>query len=131
MGLIIPERRSAPVTQAVIQASAGAIEKIPVHHIGNLAQTLARLKKAGFWVYGADMEGKPAWSVVINAPMVLVIGSEGYGMRPLVKEHCDEIVAIPQSERGVASLNASCAASILLYESLRQLRQGGPGSGKA
>jgi len=118
--IVIPERRSAPVTQAVIQSSAGAALKIPIHRIVNLAQTLARCKEAGFWTYGADAAGKPAWSARLNTPCVLVIGSEGYGMRPLVRASCDELLSVPQVEHGVGSLNASCAASVLLYEIARQ-----------
>jgi len=117
---VIPERRSAPVTSAVIQASAGAALKIPVHRIVNLAQTLARCKEAGFWVYGADASGKPAWDATLNTPCVLVIGSEGYGMRPLVRASCDELLSVPQVAHGVGSLNASCAATALLYEIARQ-----------
>jgi 23S rRNA (guanosine2251-2'-O)-methyltransferase len=118
--LLLPERRSAPVTQAALSASAGALQKIPVVHVVNLAQGLARLKEAGYWIYGADMGGTPAWKARLNRPMVLVVGSEGQGLRPVVRQQCDEIVSIPQSEGGVDSLNASCAASVLLYEAARQ-----------
>ena len=120
--LILPERRSAPVTGAVVAASAGAIQKIPVVSVVNLGQALERLKEEGFWVYGADAAGRPAWDAVFNTPLVLVIGSEGSGIRPLVASLCDEVVSIPQSAAGVESLNASCAASVLLYEVARQVR---------
>ncbi|MBI4348064.1 MAG: 23S rRNA (guanosine(2251)-2'-O)-methyltransferase RlmB [Elusimicrobia bacterium] len=122
LALITPERRAAPVTPAAVQASAGAIEKIPVLTVGNLAQNLERLKQEGFWIYGADMSGKPCWDVRFNLPMVLVIGSEGHGIRPLVRERCDELVSIPQADLGVESLNASTAAAVLLYEAARQSR---------
>jgi 23S rRNA (guanosine2251-2'-O)-methyltransferase len=118
--LIVPERRSSPVTEAVVAASAGAIQKIPVATVVNLGQALERLKAEGFWVYGADAAGRPAWDVVFNTPLVLVIGSEGYGMRPLVRSLCDEVASIPQSAGAVESLNASAAASVLLYEIARQ-----------
>ena len=118
--LVTPERRSAPVTQAVIQSSAGAALKIPVHRVVNLAQTLALAKEAGFWIYGADAAGKDAWSAPLHTPCVMVVGSEGYGMRPLVRASCDELIRIPQVEHGVGSLNASCAATALLYEIARQ-----------
>jgi 23S rRNA (guanosine2251-2'-O)-methyltransferase len=121
--LLLPERRSAPVSGAVVSSSAGAIQKIPVIGVGNLAQALERLKEAGFWVYGADAGGRPAWDAVFNTPLVLVIGSEGSGMRPLVRGRCHEIVSIPQAASGVESLNASCAASVLLYEISRQSRE--------
>lgn len=121
--VVIPERRSAPVTTAVIQASAGAALKIAVHRVVNIAQTLDLCKKNGFWVYGADASGKDAWDCVINTPCALVVGSEGYGMRPLVRASCDELMRVPQSEHGVGSLNASCAATALLYEIARQRRK--------
>lgn len=118
--LISPERHSVPLTQAVLRSSAGAAQKIPFFRVGNLAQTLLRLKEEGFWVYGGDRSGQPVWKVRLNPPMVLVIGSEGKGIRPLVRSCCDELVAVPQARGGVASLNASCAASVLLYEAARQ-----------
>lgn len=118
--LVTPERRSSPVTQAAIQSSAGAALKIPIHRVVNLAQTLALCKEAGFWVYGADAAGRDAWDARLNTPCVLVIGSEGYGLRPLVRASCEELLRIPQVEHGVGSLNASCAATALLYEIARQ-----------
>jgi 23S rRNA (guanosine2251-2'-O)-methyltransferase len=122
--LLLPERRSAPLSPTALKSSAGALQKIPVFEIGNLAQTLSNLKDKGFWIYGADSSGQPAWSVHFNHPLVLVIGSEGEGMRPLVRSQCHALVAIPQSAQGVASLNVSCAASVLLYELARQAQKG-------
>jgi 23S rRNA (guanosine2251-2'-O)-methyltransferase len=118
--LVTPERRSSPVTQAAIQSSAGAALKIPIHRVVNLAQTLALCKEKGFWVYGADAAGKDCWDARLNTPCVLVIGNEGYGLRPLVRASCDELLRIPQVDHGVGSLNASCAATALLYEISRQ-----------
>jgi 23S rRNA (guanosine2251-2'-O)-methyltransferase len=118
--LLAPERRSSPVTQAAVQSSAGAILKLKVHRVVNLAQALARAKLAGFAVYGADAAGKDAWSATLTTPCVLVVGSEGYGMRSLVRASCDELLRIPQVSHGVGSLNASCAATALLYEIARQ-----------
>lgn len=123
--VIIPERRASPITPVAIAASAGAIQKIKVFKVVNMAQALGRLKEAGFWIYGADAAGKPVWDMSINLPMVLVIGSEGYGMRPIVRSACDELASIPQASRAVESLNASCAASVLLYEIARQKRASG------
>jgi 23S rRNA (guanosine2251-2'-O)-methyltransferase len=119
--LLVPDRHSAGASQGALTASAGALQKIQIFQVGNLAQTLMRLKEAGFWVYGADMEGKASWEVCFNRPLVLVIGSEGSGMRPLVRSHCDEVASIPQATGGVSSLNASAAAAILLYEARRQV----------
>lgn len=118
--IIAPERRSAPVTQAAIQSSAGAILKLKVHRVVNLAQALALAKQNGFWVYGADAAGKTAWDAAVHTPCVVVIGSEGYGLRSLVRASCDELLSIPQVAHGVGSLNASCAATALLYEVARQ-----------
>lgn len=118
--LLAPERRSAPVTQAAIQSSAGAILRLKVHRVVNLAQSLALAKGHGFAVYGADAAGKDAWAAKLRTPCVLVIGSEGYGMRSLVRASCDELLRIPQVAHGVGSLNASCAATALLYEVARQ-----------
>lgn len=120
LAIITPERRTAPITQTVLQASAGAIQKIQTFAVGNLAQTILKLKEEGFWVYGAAGDGAPSWKTTFNYPMVLVIGSEGSGMRALVRSYCDEVVAIPHAPGGVESLNASCAASVLLYEAARQ-----------
>jgi len=119
------ERRASPLTQTVLRSSAGAAQTLPFFRIGNLAQTLRILKEQGFWIYGGDAAGKPAWDMRLNAPMVLVIGSEGQGIRPLVRASCDELVAIPQGSAGVSSLNASCAASVLLYEIRRQWKRPG------
>ena len=118
--IVTPERRSAPITQTVLQASAGAIQLIPAFAVGNLAQTILKLKEEGFWAYGADAGGAPVWKTKLNHPMVLVIGSEGTGIRSLIKSYCDELVSIPHPPGGVESLNASCAASVLLYEAARQ-----------
>jgi 23S rRNA (guanosine2251-2'-O)-methyltransferase len=103
-----------------VQSSAGAILKLKVHRVVNLAQALSRAKQAGFAVYGADAAGKDAWSASLSTPCVLVVGSEGYGMRSLVRASCDELLRIPQVSHGVGSLNASCAATALLYEIARQ-----------
>ncbi|HBL16516.1 MAG: 23S rRNA (guanosine(2251)-2'-O)-methyltransferase RlmB [Elusimicrobia bacterium GWA2_69_24] len=123
--LLCQDRHTAPLSQAVLQASAGAAQKIPILRVVNLAQAILKLKEQGFWVYGADMGGQPAWKARLNRPLVLIIGSEGQGIRPLVRSTCDDVVAVPQSAGGVASLNASCAASVLLYEAARQYGSGG------
>lgn len=119
-GLVVPRRRAAQVTPGAVRASAGAIEKVRVFSVSNLADTLLRLKRQGFWIYGADPAGKDLRKAGFNVPLVLVVGSEGEGLGRLVRERCDELVAVSQSPGGVGSLNASCAASILLYEVSRQ-----------
>ena len=119
-GVLIPKRRSVPLTATVAKTSAGAIEYVPVARIGNIAQTLKALKDKGFWVAGADMDGtQNYYEADLTGPLVLVVGSEGKGMGRLTKEACDFIVKMPMTGR-INSLNASVAGSILMYESMRQ-----------
>ena len=122
-GVVIPERRAAEVTPAVCKASAGAVEHLPVARVRNLADWLATAKEAGAWVYGASADARvgydePDWS----GRAVIVLGSEGQGIRPRVADACDELVSLPMDGR-VASLNVSTAAAALLY-GVRLLRNG-------
>ena len=122
-GVIIPKRRSVSLNATVAKTSAGAVEYVPVARIGNIAQTLKKLKEKGFWVAGADMDGEKAYyEADLTGPLVLVVGSEGRGMSRLTKEACDFIVSMPMVGR-INSLNASVAGSILMYESMRQRLQ--------
>ncbi|WP_302801063.1 23S rRNA (guanosine(2251)-2'-O)-methyltransferase RlmB [Mitsuokella multacida] len=119
-GILIPKRRSVSLNATVAKTSAGAVEYVPVARIGNIAQTLKKLKEKGFWVAGADMDGEKAYyEADLTGPLVLVVGSEGKGMSRLTKEACDFIVRMPMVGR-INSLNASVAGSILMYESMRQ-----------
>ncbi len=119
-GVLMPKRRSCPLSGTVAKTSAGAVEYVPVARIGNIPQTLKELKKAGMWVVGADMDGdKNYYEADLTGPIVVVIGSEGKGMGRLVKEHCDFVVRIPMLGK-INSLNASVACSLLLYEIVRQ-----------
>ena len=118
-GILIPKRRSVPLNATVAKTSAGAVEYVPVARIGNVAQTLKKLKERGLWVVGADMDGTPYDKADLTGPMVLVVGSEGKGMSRLTRETCDIIVSLPMVGR-INSLNASVAGSILLSESLKQ-----------
>jgi 23S rRNA (guanosine2251-2'-O)-methyltransferase len=119
-GLVIPERRSASVTAAVAKASAGAIEHLPIARVTNLADWLARAKDAGAWSYGADAAATTAYTEAdLTGKIVLVLGSEGEGLRRLVSERCDVLVAIPMRGR-VDSLNVSSSAAVLLFEAARQ-----------
>jgi len=119
-GVIIPRDRAVGVTATVEKASAGATETIPVAQVTNVAQTLDELKNAGFWLFGADGESPLAiFDQDLTGAVVLVIGSEGEGIRPLVKKKCDFLVSIPL-RGGVSSLNASVAGGILLFETVRQ-----------
>ena len=122
-GILIPKRRSVSLIATVAKTSAGAVEYVPVARIGNIAQTLKKLKEKGFWVAGADMDGEKAYyEADLTGPLVLVVGSEGRGMSRLTKEACDFIVSMPMVGR-INSLNASVAGSILMYESMRQRLQ--------
>ncbi|MCU0724347.1 MAG: 23S rRNA (guanosine(2251)-2'-O)-methyltransferase RlmB [Planctomycetes bacterium] len=123
--LLVTERRSAQLTPLVQKVASGAAEYVPVVDAGNMNQAVRRLKEAGFWIYGAALEGKSLEVVRINGPCLLLIGSEGEGLRRRTRELSDELVAIPQAPDRVGSLNASCAAAVLLYEFSRRLAMGG------
>ncbi|MBV8812379.1 MAG: 23S rRNA (guanosine(2251)-2'-O)-methyltransferase RlmB [Acidobacteriaceae bacterium] len=115
-GVVIPERRSATLTETVSRAAAGALEYLPVAHITNVSQTLENLKRNGFWIYGLDERGKSLYSEVGYArPTVMVLGGEGKGLHQGVQKHCDELVRIPMAG-AVSSLNVSVAAGIVLFE---------------
>lgn len=119
-GLIIPKRRAAHVTPAVYKSSAGAVEHIMVAKVNNISDTIEKLKEKGLWIYGADVDGeKYYFNVDLRGPIALVIGSEGKGLSRLVKEKCDFLLKIPMLGK-VSSLNASNAASILIYEVVKQ-----------
>ncbi len=118
-GVIIPKRRSVTLTGTVAKTSAGAVEHVLVARVSNLVQTLKELKKKGCWVSGAEAGGKDAFEADLTGPRVIVIGSEGKGISRLLRENCDELVSLPMKGK-VASLNASVAGSIMLYEVLRQ-----------
>ena len=114
-GVIIPERRSAEVTAAVCKASAGAVEHLPVASVRNLADFLAAAKAAGAWCYGADAAGTVAYDRVdYGGGVVLVLGSEGRGLRPRVAAACDAVVSVPLRGR-IESLSVGAAAAVLLY----------------
>lgn len=121
-GVVIPRRRSAPLTPAVARASAGAIEYVPVARVANMPQTIEKLKKQGLWIVGADPEGRELyWDVRLDGPLGLVIGGEDKGLGRLVKERCDLLVRLPMAGC-VNSLNASVATALLAYEVVRQRR---------
>jgi 23S rRNA (guanosine2251-2'-O)-methyltransferase len=118
-GVVIPKDRAAGVTAAAVKASAGASEHVPIARVTNLRRTIDRLKEAGLWVYAAEVGGTPYTELDLTGPVGLVLGSEGKGVRRLVREGCDGAVSIPM--RGaVGSLNVSVAAAVLLYEARRQ-----------
>lgn len=123
-GVIVPRDRSCPVTAVVDKTSAGALEHIRLCQVTNLARTLEELKAAGLWCYGLAGEeaSSPLFGTELSGDLALVVGSEGSGLRPNVRRHCDGLLGIPLLGR-VGSLNASVAAGIALFEVVRQ-RQG-------
>lgn len=119
-GVIIPKRRSAGLTAIVGKASAGAAEHMSIARVPNIPAVLKELKDKGLWVYGAAAGGSNGlWDTDFTGAMALVIGSEGDGIGRLVRENCDFIVNIPMVGK-INSLNASAAASVIMYEVLRQ-----------
>ncbi len=125
-GVIVPERRAAEVTPAVCKASAGAVEHLPVARVRNLADFLADSREAGCWSYGASAAGDGRRAPVpydrpdyAGAGVVLVLGSEGSGLRPRVAAGCDELIALPIRGR-VESLGVAAAAAAILYEILQK-----------
>ena len=119
-GIVIPQRRAAAITPAACKASAGAVEHLAVARVRNLADWLATAKRDGAWIYGADAGApQPYTDVDFTGRVVLVLGSEGAGLRRRVAEACDLIVSIP-SHGALSSLNVSAAATVLLLEARRQ-----------
>ncbi len=119
-GVIIPKRRSVGLTATVAKASAGAVEYMKVARVTNISAAIAELKQKGVWVFGTAAEGSiPMYKADLTGAAAVVIGNEGEGMSQLVRKNCDVMVNIPMKGR-ISSLNASAAASILLYEAVRQ-----------
>ena len=118
-GVIIPKDRAAGVTAAAAKASAGASENVRVARETNLKRAIEKMKETGLWVYAAEADGTPYSDLDLAGPVGLVFGSEGRGLRRLVREACDGRVSIPMLGN-VGSLNVSVAAAVLLYEVRRQ-----------
>mgnify|MGYP000158889084 CR=1 FL=1 len=119
-GIIIPKRRAAHITETVYKTSAGAVEHMLIAKVANIPSAIDMLKEEGLWIYGADADGeKYHFDVDLKGSVALVIGSEGKGLSKLVKEKCDFLIKIPMYGK-ISSLNASNAASILIYEVVRQ-----------
>lgn len=119
-GVIIPKRRSVALTAVVAKASAGALEYMKVAKVTNLTAVIRELKEKGVWIYGTAAEGSvPMYQANLKDAAAIVVGSEGDGMSRLVRDNCDVTVHIPMKGK-ISSLNASAAASVLLYEAVRQ-----------
>ena len=119
-GAVLPKRRSAAITPAASDASAGAVEHLLVARVTNLARTLTELKRVRLWVAGLESlpEAQPYDTVDLSGPLALVVGSEGRGLSRLVRERCDWLLKLPMLGR-VGSLNAAVAGSIVLYWAVR------------
>jgi 23S rRNA (guanosine2251-2'-O)-methyltransferase len=119
-GVVLPERRSAGLTEVVAQVSAGALEHLHVARVPNLAQTMDELKKKGLWLVGAEGgSGEYFYEFDYTQPVGLVFGSERKGLRPLIRKKCDKILSVPLRGK-VKSLNVASAASVFLFEVARQ-----------
>jgi 23S rRNA (guanosine2251-2'-O)-methyltransferase len=122
-GVILPERRSAPVTATVAKTSAGASEHVRIARVTNLVRALEQMKQRHVWVLGLDERGTPDYTEYdFKTDCVLVLGREGAGLHDLVKKTCDHLLRIPMAGQ-VSSLNVSVAGAIVMYEAMRQRRQ--------
>jgi 23S rRNA (guanosine2251-2'-O)-methyltransferase len=119
-GVILPEREAVAITPAVVRASAGASEFLRIARVGNLVPAMAELQEAGLWILGLEEEPSANLYTAVdwNRPLAVVVGSEGFGLRRLVRERCDELVRLPMRGR-IGSLNAAVAGSVVLYEAWR------------
>ena len=125
-GVLLPERRSAGLTDAVETVSAGALERVKVARVPNLVRAMEEVKERGVWLVGADGSAPGLWHEFdYTLPVGIVLGSEARGLRPLVRKTCDRLLAIPLAG-GVESLNVASAASVFLFEAVRQRRAAGP-----
>lgn len=118
--VVIPERRAAGLTESVMRAAAGATAYLPVVRVVNISRALEHLKECGYWIYGLDERGKDSYDTVGFArPTAIVLGGEGRGLHEHVAKRCDFLVKIPmagESGSGIASLNVSVAAGVMLFE---------------
>ncbi len=117
--VVITKDRSAKVTAAVVKVSAGTVFRIPIVVVTNLVSTIEKLQKRGYWVYGADMQGKNLFEEKFVPPVAVVFGNEGEGLSRLVKERCDQLISIPMFS-SIDSLNVSVSAGIVLFEIARK-----------
>ena len=125
--LCIPKRHASGITPAVVSASGGATEHLPIHRVGNVAGVLRKLQDLGYWNVGLDSAATTSWDEVdYRGGTALVVGAEGKGLRRLVAERCDFIVTLPMAGR-VASLNAGAAFAAVAFEVVRQQRRADPG----
>ncbi len=121
-GIVLPERRSAPLTGTVAKTSAGASEHVRIARVTNMTRALEAMKKAGVWIVGLDERGSPDYTDFdFRGNVCLVLGSEGTGLHDLVKRTCDHLLRIPMAG-SVSSLNVSVAGAVVMFEAMRQRR---------
>lgn len=126
-GVVLPQHRSAPLSPAAAKASSGASELLDVCLVPGLASAIPEIERAGLWCVALDPSGdRLPWEIDLTAPVCVVVGAEGQGVHRLVRERCDFRVRLPMAGR-IASLNASAAAAVLLFEAVRQRTQAVPG----
>lgn len=119
-GIILPKNRSVSVNATVMKTSAGALDHVKIALVSNLKNAIDRLKKNGFWIVGTDMKDSVDYREIdYSGRIVLVIGSEGFGMSRIIRDSCDFVAKIPMYGK-VNSLNASVASGIMIYEIIRQ-----------
>jgi len=122
--VVIPERRAAGLTETVASAAAGALAYLPVVRVVNIGRALEELKEHGYWIYGLDERGTESYDrVAFTAPVAIVLGGEGHGLHEHTAKKCDFLVNIPMAgggSLGVASLNVSVAAGVVLFEWMRR-----------
>jgi len=124
-GIVLPKRRSAPLSPVVAKVAAGAAEHIPISKVTNLTRVINDLKKSGFWIVGADMQGETIYyEYDYIQPTAVVIGSEGDGISRLVRENCDALVRIPLYGK-INSLNAATAAALIVFQAARKREEAG------
>ncbi len=129
-GIVLPRRRSAPLSEAAAKSSAGAIEHLDCATVSSLSLAVDLLKKAGFWIVAVDAAGgTPCHAFSFDMPHALIIGGEAKGIRPLLRKKCDFHVSIPMTG-ATEALNASAAAAVIFYEILRQKKSSGPALSK-
>ena len=123
-GVVLPQDRSVAVTPAVVNASAGAVEHTQVALVANLNRALEKLESADYWIAGlaGDGDAQDIFDTDLPSPIALIVGSEGHGMSPSVRSHCQLVLKLPMHGH-VESLNASTAGTVALYEILRQHRE--------
>jgi len=119
-GIILPQDRASGLTETVRKVSAGAVDHMKVARVQNLVRTMEELRRKGIWLVGAEGGGSRRWwDFDYTQPVGLVLGSEGRGLRPLVRRHCDELLSLPLLGR-ISSLNVAAAAAAFFYEVVRQ-----------